>query len=242
MNPTSNEFFEKYTDSEYLVFNIADLARHLDENDIATLDRIGAKYAQGRSDDGKGIGDYFVISRDKVPHISGNEEFLTIMGCAEIQKREMFIPIAFKPLSPQAVIPARSTRHAIGFDLVTPREVVIHPGRNLIPIDLAVEMPMYVEGKIEPRSGFSLNGMLDAYGNRRDADVIVGKIDPDYRQCIGVIVKSSESEPFIIAAKERIAQITFYQTAPVDIIVTDHLSAPESNRNGGFGHTGSKVE
>lgn len=242
MKTTNNEFFEKYTDSQYLVFNIADMARHLDEDDIIDLDRIGTKYAKGRADDGKDIGDYFVISRDKVPHISGNEEFLTIIGCAEMQKREKTLSVAFKPLSPQAVIPAQSTRHAIGYDLVTPRKATIIPGRNLIPLDLAVEMPVYIEGKIESRSGFSVNGMLDADGIRRDADVISGKIDPDYRDGIGVIVKSYESEPFTIAAGERIAQITFYQTAPVDIIVTDRLSDPESNRSGGFGHTGSKVK
>ena len=79
--------------------------------------------------------------------------------------------------------------------------------------------------------------MEDYEGNRRDADVIDGKIDPDYRGGVGVIVNSHESYPFRLAAGTRVAQMIFYKYESFDIEVVDDLSATDRGE-GGFGSTG----
>lgn len=73
-----------------------------------------------------------------------------------------------------------------------------------------------------------------------NADVLVGKIDPDYRGECGVIILNNEPyKPFLIKAGTRIAQMTFYRVAPVaGFEVVDELTDTKRG-TGGFGHTGS---
>lgn len=75
---------------------------------------------------------------------------------------------------------------------------------------------------------------------RFNADVLVGKIDPDYRGEVGVIIRNNESgRHFLIAKGTRIAQMTFYPVAqlPGGFEVSEELSETE-RADGGFGHTG----
>lgn len=146
--------------------------------------------------------------------------------------------IKFKKLIPEAEIPTKSTEMAIGYDLRIPHEVVVPKGRSVIKLHLLVALPYLIEGKIEPRSGFSAKGIEDIQGIRRNADVITGKVDPDYRdKSIGIIINNND-EPFVLAAKTRLAQISFYRTEAVTL-VEGEVEPVESSRNGGFGHTGS---
>lgn len=73
---------------------------------------------------------------------------------------------------------------------------------------------------------------------RFDCDVIEGKIDSDYRKGVGVIVCSRMTSPFLIKAGTRIAQMTFHKVETVEWEETDELS--ETERDGGFGSTGTK--
>ena len=147
--------------------------------------------------------------------------------------------IRLKKLSNEAIMPKRVTEGAVAFDLYVPEEVEIPRGRRIIPLGFAIEMPLGYEMKIEPRSGFSVKGMEGADGLRHDADVLVGKIDSDYRGEVGVIVKNSD-EGFVIAKGTRIAQATFYKTDPEDYFTeVEELSSTERG-SGGFGHTGAK--
>lgn len=101
-------------------------------------------------------------------------------------------------------------------------------------------MPEGYEAKVEPRSGYSSKGFeaYEADSKRRiDADVIVGKIDSDYRGEIGVIVHSRENKNFFIHKGQRIAQLTFYKVEAADFELADTLS--ETLRMGGYGHTGA---
>lgn len=76
---------------------------------------------------------------------------------------------------------------------------------------------------------------------RFNADVLVGKIDPDYRGEVGVIIRNNNpNRPFLIAKGTRIAQMTFY---PVVLLndgfnIVEELSDTERSE-GGFGHTGA---
>lgn len=157
-----------------------------------------------------------------------------------------------KLLSEGAQVPAKATDQAAGFDLYVPNNTVINPGRNIIPLDISIAIPRGLEGQIRPRSGFSAKGMeghvyagessatnLSEETKRYDADVLLGTIDSDYRGCVGVLVKSNETTPFVIAGGTRIAQLVI---APYSIISMEPTTTLDNTERGegGFGHTGSK--
>jgi dUTP pyrophosphatase len=165
-----------------------------------------------------------------------------------------------KFLSDKAIAPRLATGGAVAYDLYVPKDTVIHKGRQIVPLDFAIEIPEGYEAKIEPRSGFSSKGMegyqvvvgqkltdgqviegryCNLESSRFDADVLVGKIDWDYRGNVGVIVKSYEDEDFLIKAGTRIAQMTFYQIFAWDLEEVAELSETDRGE-GGFGSTGTK--
>lgn len=144
--------------------------------------------------------------------------------------------IKIKRLSEDALLPVRATDGAACFDLYTPREFAIQKGRNVIPLDIAIELPYGTYAEIRPRSGFSAKGFEDVHGCRRDADVLHGVVDEDYRNCVGVIVKSEDY--FVIAKGTRIAQMLIGNYVPCEFVEVEELSS--SDRVGGFGSTGTK--
>lgn len=164
--------------------------------------------------------------------------------------------VKFKLLREGAVLPCKQTAGAIGYDLVVPEDTIIYgKRRQVIRLGFAMELPNNVEAKIEPRSGFSAKG-IEGYVVNGDgikftnvalqaskitgADVLVGKIDPDYRGEVGVIIRN-DGIPFIIEKGTRIAQMTFYQVPEVTLEVCDKLSETERG-DGGYGHTGTTYE
>ncbi len=149
------------------------------------------------------------------------------------------LKVSIKKLSPEAIIPKKATPGAIAYDVFTPRDYIVKPGRQTLPLELAIELPYGYEAKIEPRSGYSSKGMegdISGYILRLDADVIPGKVDSDYRGGIGVIINSHEPADFKIPAKTPIAQLTLYRGEDADFIETDTLT-PTERGEGGFGHT-----
>lgn len=173
----------------------------------------------------------------------------------KIRKKEFEI----KLLSENAILPKKAVRGAIGYDLCLPTDfrVPAH-SRVAIPLDIAINLPNGVEGKIEPRSGCSLHG-IEGYGTRTiikgkilglfprkevksgrmyfDADVCVGKVDPNYTDNIHVIIINHD-ESFLIRKGSRIAQLTFYQTIAPFFKIVDQLTC--KSRGGGLGHTGTE--
>lgn len=177
--------------------------------------------------------------------------------------------IKIKKLNENAVIPTKATELSIGYDLYVPNDICIEKERQTIPIGFAMELPRGIEAKIEPRSGFSSKGIegfalkqgsnCEVINNtltlkddvseelwqridkaeRFNADVLVGKIDPDYRGEVGVIIRNNEpSKHFLIPKGTRIAQMTFYKTELADFTVTEELSETERG-TGGYGSTGN---
>lgn len=145
--------------------------------------------------------------------------------------------IRIKRLSEDALIPVRATEGAACFDLYTPREFAIQKGRNIIPLDLAIELPAGTYAEIRPRSGFSAKGFEDVHGCRRDADVLHGIVDADYRGNVGVIVRSEDY--FVVAKGTRVAQMLIGSYIPCEFEEIDELSSTDRG-NGGFGSTGVK--
>ena len=141
-------------------------------------------------------------------------------------------------LSPGAMSPKRVNEYAAGYDLFTPKDSVVKPGRNLILLDFSIELDPSTEGEVRPCSGYSINGMKgfsleDLNTEKRfDADVIIGTVDEDYRGVVGVIIKSFEDKPFIIKQGVKIAQLVVknYIGKPLEIV--SELSQTERGSKG----------
>ena len=145
--------------------------------------------------------------------------------------------IKIKRLSDDALIPVRATNGAACFDLYVPRDTPIQKGRNVIPLDLAIELPGGFYAEIRPRSGFSAKGMEDVTGCRRDADVLHGCVDEDYRGNVGVIIRSEDF--FVIGRGTRIAQMLISEYRQCDLVEAEALTSTDRQANG-FGSTGIK--
>ena len=90
-------------------------------------------------------------------------------------------------------------------------------------------------GDIKSRSGLALkNGVFVL-----NAD---GLIDADYRNNLGVILTNISEEPFVVAMDDRIAQIEPRRGYEFEVVSTDTITVPDSNRAGGFGSTGVSKE
>lgn len=146
--------------------------------------------------------------------------------------------VKIKLLREGAQLPVRKTNGAAGYDLYTPEDVVIQPGRNVVKIGFAMQMEQGYYAKIKARSGFSSKGFCNEDGTGHyDADILTGNIDPDYRGEIGVIVKSCEQIPFVVKKGTRIAQMIFQRYETPELEEVDELDATD-RADGGFGHTG----
>lgn len=158
------------------------------------------------------------------------------------------------------VHPHKSKRGSIGYDLAIPEDVLIPAhSRIVVSLNFAINLPPNYEAKIEPRSGFSAKG-IEGIGSRTtttykfgiipyrkvqsgklrfDADVITGKVDPNYKDSVGVIIRNND-EQFLLRKGTRIAQMTIYRTTPVRWRDVDTLNC--DNRGGGFGSSGVGME
>lgn len=158
-------------------------------------------------------------------------------------------------------LPKKAKSGSIGYDLTVPEDIVIPAHKRIgIPINIAINLPFGIEGKVEPRSGFSLKGVeghsrsiawhfkwgflpipTSGYTHKKrfNADVINGKIDPGYTDNIHVILKNCDKE-FLIKAGTRIAQITFYKTISPKFQIVEKLSC--ESRGGGLGSSGTTDE
>jgi dUTP pyrophosphatase len=145
--------------------------------------------------------------------------------------------IRIKRLSEDALVPVRATDGAACFDLYVPRDTPIQKGRNIIPLDIAIELPRGFYADIRPRSGFSAKGFEDITGCRRDADVLLGTVDEDYRGNVGVIVRSEDY--FVVAKGTRVAQMLIGNYYSCGLKEVEDLSSTDRQGNG-FGSTGTK--
>ena len=145
--------------------------------------------------------------------------------------------IRIKRLTEDALLPVRATDGAACFDLYVPKDTPIQKGRNIIPLDIAIELPHGTYAEIRPRSGFSAKGFEDITGCRRDADVLHGIVDEDYRGNVGVIVRSEDY--FIVAKGSRVAQMLICNYLPSEFVEVEELSSTDREA-GGFGSTGIK--
>ena len=164
--------------------------------------------------------------------------------------------VKMKLLSEDAIMPKKAYPGDAGFDVFLPRHTRVDPGRHKIPLDFALEMPEWFQALIEPKSGNSADGikgylyLVYDSPNRNfdhgtpkcfDMDVIVGKVDSNYRGSVHVIIRSYEDRPFYLERGTKIAQMTFYHLPHVDgFEIVDELSKTERGEKR-FGSSGTNI-
>jgi len=137
-----------------------------------------------------------------------------------------------KRLHPDAIIPryAHGPHEDAGMDLHSVDSVTLYPGETrLVATGLAIELPPGYEAQIRPRSGLALKHAITLPNSP-------ATIDPGYRGEIRVILRNLGSEPFLISAGERIAQMVI---ARYEAVEWEEGELGESVRgDGGFGSSG----
>lgn len=159
-------------------------------------------------------------------------------------------------------LPVPATNKSAAYDLYVPKDTVIKRGRNVVPLGFCMELDPDTAAEIHPRSGHASKGMegyeiiqktytsinglevnqvsegqyASLTPSRMNADVEYGLIDEDYRNECGVIVINNDND-FLVKRGSRIAQMKLIHVVKSPIAVVDELS--ETDRKGGFGHTGN---
>ena len=142
-------------------------------------------------------------------------------------------------LSDQARIPKKMTSGSAGFDLYAASKAVVPAakasgngavdiGRCLIPIGIALELPIGTVGRIATRSGLS---------TRANIEVGAGWIDSDFRGEIMVELKNLSSADFKIEPGDRIAQLILLTNVDAEFMTDDTLSSTPRGTSG-MGSTG----
>jgi dUTP pyrophosphatase len=141
--------------------------------------------------------------------------------------------LSIRRLSELATIPAYQTEHAAGMDLhaAIDAPIALAPGDiAVIPIGIAIAVPVGYEAQVRPRSGLSSRHGITVPNSP-------GTIDADYRGEVKVALINLGREPFTVEPGMRIAQMVISPIAHCAIEEVDELSDTERG-DGGFGSTG----
>jgi dUTP pyrophosphatase len=136
--------------------------------------------------------------------------------------------LSVKQLSPDGMLPLRSSEDAAGLDLYLPRNTMVLAHRVAsVPLGIAVEIPYGCEGTIRPRSGWTTRGVVAQ----------LGTIDSDYRGELTVLIANLTEEVAMLQAGERVAQLVISPIEMLDAVEVDALSTTDRGA-GGLGSTG----
>ena len=144
-------------------------------------------------------------------------------------------PIAVKKLRPGAKLPTYGSEWAGGADLYAclDETVTLSPGETkLIPIGIAMEIPVGYVGLVFARSGLATKRDL-APANK------VGVIDADYRGEFFVPIHNHGQKEQSIEPGERIAQMILTPFLTGAFFEAEELSETPRGEKG-FGSTGTK--
>jgi dUTP pyrophosphatase len=149
-------------------------------------------------------------------------------------RRALKVRILDARVGTQFPLPAYATEGSAGLDLraCLDAPLTLAPGKaELIPTGLAIHLDdPALAAVILPRSGLGhKHGIV--LGN------LVGLIDSDYQGQLMVSCWNRGSEPFVVKAGERIAQLIVVPVIQVELqVVTDFEQSARGV--GGFGHSG----
>ena len=133
-----------------------------------------------------------------------------------------------------AVLPAKGSEGAAGYDLYSTEDVTLTPGsRHVVPTGVCMKIPPTHYARVAPRSGLAVR-----YG----IDVGAGVVDSDYRGEIMVLLCNNGTRDITLSSGSRIAQIIFERIASPSFIVQTQSTFKDSDKTsrdtGGFGSTG----
>eukprot|EP01032_Pedospumella_encystans_P024329 gene24329-27522_t len=134
-----------------------------------------------------------------------------------------------KKLTEFAVIPARGSIDAAGFDLSSAVDIVVpKKGKAIVKTDIAIAIPVDTYARVAPRSGLAVKNFID---------VGAGVVDYDYRGNVGVVLFNHADEDFTVNKGDRVAQLILERISMAAAQEVQELS--ETARGaGGFGSTG----
>jgi len=150
-------------------------------------------------------------------------------GDSAVATAAMGTSLRVKKLSEHAVLPARGSEGAAGYDLSAAHECVVPArGKALVKTDLSIAIPEGTYARIAPRSGLAW---------KHSIDVGAGVVDADYRGNVGVILFNLSDQEFQIKAGDRVAQLILERIATPEVVAVEDLD--DTTRGaGGFGSTG----
>ena len=153
------------------------------------------------------------------------------------------------------IMPKKATPFDAAYDLYVPEDIKMKSGRQIVDLKFSIELPHGYAAIIQSRSGFSARGIETDYKAeytiggyevnehyRLDADVLLGLVDEKYRGNVGAILKVrdlAEMETVILKRGTRIAQMRIVEVPQTELVEVEELDMTD-NREGGFGHTGTK--
>ena len=149
------------------------------------------------------------------------------------------VDVKINLLNDRAKIPTQMTDGSAGYDLFAATDAVIPAtaistggtvdiGRCLVPLGLAIELPIGTVGRIAARSGLS---------TKFNIEVGAGWIDSDFRGEVMVELKNLSSADFEIRTGDRIAQLILLRTHHAALVLSDKLD-DTSRGMSGMGSTG----
>lgn len=126
-------------------------------------------------------------------------------------------------------IPQKAHNADAGYDLRTPKRVVIHR-HDSVTIDTGVhiDIPISWYGKLESKSGLNANHHIVCLG---------GVIDSGYTGSIKVTLYNLGEQDYIFEKGDKIVQLIFMTRGTFSLKQVDELDETERGDNG-FGSTG----
>lgn len=134
-----------------------------------------------------------------------------------------------KKLNEHAIIPARGSPLAAGYDMCSSVDITIASGcHGLVDTGIAFTVPYETYGRIAPRSGLAV---------KKGIQVGAGVIDRDYTGEVKVVLFNHGDDDFVIKRGDRIAQLIIEKCEFPEIKIVNELLVTDRG-SGGFGSTG----
>lgn len=131
--------------------------------------------------------------------------------------------------------PIKAHESDAGYDLKSMNDYVVNPNEQVlvdtgINIGLPKEQDWIYQAQIRPRSGLALKKGITITNSP-------GTIDENYHGNIGVIIRNTGKESFVINKYDKIAQMVITKIPKTELIIVDSLQDSDRGSNG-FGSTG----
>lgn len=132
-------------------------------------------------------------------------------------------------------LPIKAHESDAGYDLKSMNDYVVNPNEQVlvdtgINIGLPKEQDWIYQAQIRPRSGLAFKKGITITNSP-------GTIDENYHGNIGVIIRNTGKESFVINKYDKIAQMVIAKIPKTELVIVDSLSDSDRGSNG-FGSTG----